>query len=165
MKSIIKHSVFASLIFTSLVQADVKNQFIAMSNTPAPLVEENSTKDNSNLQADTRIVIESAGQHFSPLVSSVVTMSGGHKNGLYKGQLMRAENKITTGEITGDILVKTSAETLNIQGTSETRFGRDYILISFDDSTDLLTALEQLKKRSDVESAELEVNTNRYVPQ
>ncbi|MCA6061396.1 hypothetical protein HUF18_16560 [Thalassolituus sp. ST750PaO-4] len=167
MMNIIKNAVFATLVFTCTAQAEVKTQFLAMSKTPAPLTEKTSTaqtQDNSNLQADTSIVVESAGKRFSPLVSSVGTMSSGQKTGLYKGQLMQAENKRTTGKITGAIMVKTSAETLNIQGASETRFGSEFILLSFDDSTELLTALEQLKKRSDVESAELEVNTKRYVP-
>lgn len=123
-----------------------------------------TNEDNSNLKTDTSIVVESAGQRFSPLVPTVSPMSSGQKTGLYKGQLMQAENKRTTGKITGAIMVKTSTETLNIQGASETRFGSEFILLSFDGSTELLTALEQLKKRSDVESAELEINTKRYVP-
>jgi len=163
----IKNAVFATLALTCAAQAEVKTQFLAMSQAPAPLTEKTSTaqtQDNSNLKTDTSIVVESAGQRFSPLVSSVGTMSSGQKTGLYKGQLMQAENKRTTGKVTGAIMVKTSADTLNILGASETRFGSEFILLSFDDSTELLAALEQLKKRSDVESAELEVNTKRYVP-
>lgn len=167
MNNIIKNAVFATLVFTGTAQAEVKNQYLAMSKTPAPLTEKNSSvqiQENSNLRTDSSIVVESGGKRFSPLVHSVGTMSSGQKSGLYKGQLMQAENKRTTGKITGAIMVKTSVETLNIQGASETRFGSDYILLSFDDSTELLTTLEQLKKRSDIESAELEINTNRYVP-
>ncbi|UXD88673.1 hypothetical protein [Thalassolituus hydrocarboniclasticus] len=167
MKNMIKNAVFATLALTCTAQAEVKTQFLAMSKTPAPLTEKTSTsqtQDNSNLKADTSIVVESAGQRFSPLVSTVNPMSSGQKTGLYKGQLMQAENKRTTGKITGAIMVKTTAETLNVKGASETRFGSEYILLSFDDATELLTTLEQLKNRSDVESAELEVNTKRYVP-
>ena len=167
MINIIKNAVFAILVFTCTAQAEVKTRFLAMSKTPAPLTAKTSTaqtQDNSNLKADTSIVVESAGQRFSPLVSSVETMSGGQKTGLYKGQLMQAENKRTTGKITGAIMVKTTAETLNVKGASETRFGSEYILLSFGDATELLTTLDQLQNRSDVESAELEVNTKRYVP-
>jgi len=167
MKNMIKNAVFATLVFTCTAQAEVKVQYLAMSKSPEPLTEKTGTvqaQDNSNLQADTSIVVVSGGKRFSPLVSSVGTMSSGQKTGLYKGQLMQAENKRTTGKITGAIMVKTSVTALNIQSASETRFGSDYILLSFDDSTELLTALEQLKKRSDVESAELEINTKRYVP-
>jgi hypothetical protein len=167
MMNIIKIAVFATLALTCTAQAEVKTRFLAMSKAPAPLTEKTSTaqtQDNSNLKTDTSIVVESAGQRFSPLVSAVGTMSSGQETGLYKGQLMQAENKRTTGKITGAIMVKTTTETLNVNGASETRFGSEFILLSFDDSTELLTALEQLKKRSDVESAELEVNTKRYVP-
>lgn len=143
-------------------QAETTVRVFAMSKKSVPVEEKAEMTTHSNLLVtDTSIVVESSGKHFSPLMSSLKAQSTSGKTGLYKGQLMQQENSPVTGKLTGSILVKTSA-TLNIQGATASQFGSDYVLLTFEDGTELLTALSELKARSDVESAELEVNTRRY---
>ncbi|WP_430461405.1 hypothetical protein ACQUQU_01095 [Thalassolituus sp. LLYu03] len=163
----IRIAILGTLLVCGSVQADIKAQLLSMSKSPAPLTEKAGAiqdETTDHLKLDTSVVVESAGKHFSPLVLTISPMNSERKQGLFKGQLMQTENKRTTGKITGAIMVKTTAATLNVKGASETRFGSEYILLSFDDSTELLAALEQLKSRSDIESAELEINTKRYSP-
>lgn len=119
------------------------------------------------------IVIQSQGEEFYPVQTKQQAKSVRSINtnapstvGLYKGQAMQAHNSYTTGKLTGVILVKTTNQesVAQVAAQQATVMGEDFVLLSFDEDTDLYSKLNQLKQRPDVITAEIEVNTQRRQP-
>ncbi len=120
------------------------------------------------------IVIYNQGENFYPVQidrhennkQSRARESQSNVTVLYKGQAMQAVNSHAKGILTGVILVKATDQksALLIPALQATAMGKDFVLLSFDEETDLYSMLIEIKKRADVETAEIEVNTRRRKP-
>lgn len=128
----------------------------------------------STVAVSSPIVINNQGQSFYPV--EINTPSNNTKNralesrssipALHKGQAMQAVNSHAKGTLTGVILVKTTDQesVLLIPAAKATAVGESFVLLSFGEETDLYSMLIEIKKRADVETAEIEVNTRRRKP-
>lgn len=120
------------------------------------------------------IVIQSQGESFFPVQTEQQIRSTQSRQSntsaqalkLYKGQPMQAANSYLKGNLTGGILVKTTDQesVLLIPAQQAAAMGEEFVILSFDENTDLYAKLNEIKKRSDVITAEIEVNTKRRKP-
>jgi len=158
--------IIIGLLASHATWAEPKLQRIAMSkpSDAEKISTAAAVQASEALPVNSSIVIRNAGINYSPIQAPYQPQNVSKKAGIYKGQLVQAEKSRQTGEITGTILVKTSNQDALLKSSKAKAIGKEFVLLSFDSDTELLTELNRLQERADVESAELEVNTKRHKP-
>ncbi|QUM80197.1 hypothetical protein HWV01_07825 [Moritella sp. 5] len=131
--------------------------------------EENAVTPREISNTNSDIVIESDGFKFSPIMGAAYMGSDEGTDSspaLYAGQEMQSLEDEYTGTLTGSILVKMKSDdlTLSFDDAKILVIGNGFFIITFDENIDLLKKIKEIKALSTVEAAEIEVNTQEYLP-
>lgn len=162
-KSLFISTLFISTLFLCNASANANIMNSDNEDNVAMPSESSSTHTNSD------IVIESDGFQFSPIMGAAYMGSEEGTDSspaLYAGQEMQSLEDEYTGTLTGSILVKMKSDdlTLSFDDAEILVIGNGFFIITFDENIDLLKKIKEIKALSTVEAAEIEVNTQEYLP-